>query len=140
MKFIVFIGLMLSVLYVSAQDIDPVEAKAFWGSNVQNILEKNKNTVADQTHFPLNTFLGKMSRTEFLENFGDLFSEDALKDLSRQGPIDIQPVEYEPGVITYMIVTILETEVDGEIMESAVVLSFKKYDNAWKLYSVDIAG
>lgn len=140
MKFVVLIGLMLSLLNVRAQNIDPIEAKTFWESNVQKILEGDKNTVADQTHFPLNTFRGKMERAEFLENFEDLFSEDVLKDLSRQGPSDIQPVEYDPGVVTYMIVTILETEVDREVMESAVVLSFKKYDGAWKLYSVDIAG
>lgn len=123
-----------------SQSVDKVEAQAFWETNIQAILNENVDEVVSKSHFPMSTFEGDWTKDDFIDAFEILFGISELTELKTQTFHDIQPVEYEPGEIEYMVVIVTETEIDGELYESATILSFKKFDGVWKLYAIDMAG
>jgi hypothetical protein len=125
---------------VQAQTLNKVEPQQFWETNIQAILDQDLDLVVSQSHFPMSTFEGDWKENDFRDAFEILFDETTIAALQSQTYRDIQPVEYEPGEITYMVVILTEMEVDGEMFESATILSFKKFDGVWKLYNIDMAG
>ena len=122
------------------QSINKTEPQQFWDTNIQAILNSDVDEVVSQSHFPMTTFEGDWSKKDFIDAFDILFDESVLESLKAQNYRDIQPVEYSPSEVTYMVVIVTEMEMDGEIYESATILSFKKFDDEWKLYDIDMAG
>lgn len=133
-------GLLLTTSFAFSQSLEKVEPQQFWDTNIKAILDNDVEKVVSQSHFPMSTFEGDWSKKDFMDAYEILFDESVLGDLRMQSYRDIQPVEYTPGEITYMIVIVTETEHEGEVYESATILSFKKFDGEWKLYDIDMAG
>ncbi|MFT5860875.1 MAG: hypothetical protein ACI865_002991 [Flavobacteriaceae bacterium] len=141
MKLIYTFLLLLAIAPASsAQEVDEDEAEIFWEDNIQAILDLDKEKVMSQTNFPLSTFDGDWDSKAFESGFDLIFNEDLIAQLKYESVRSIQPVEYEPGEMTYMLVILSSTEIDGEQFESATMLSFKKYEGSWKLYRIDMAG
>lgn len=138
--FTLLTGFLILSSNALAQGINKIEPQQFWETNIQAILNGDVEEVISQSHFPMSTFEGDWSKNDFSDAYDILFGEAELAELRTQTYRDIQPVEYEPGEMTYMIVIVTETEIDGEVYESATILSFKKFDGAWKLYDIDMAG
>jgi hypothetical protein len=143
-----FALILLLAPVVHSQEIDEDEAEEFWVSIILPMLDKDKDAVLKNVHYPIATYLGELTEKEFTTQYDDILTEEVIYQLSHASQREIQAVEYdEPGDVTYMLVLISSYtiddeggDMDGEEMESATVLSFKKYDGVWKLYSVDIAG
>lgn len=125
---------------VQAQSLNKVGPQQFWETNIQAILDQDIDLVVEQSHFPMSTFEGDWKENDFRDAFEILFDETTLAALKSQTFRDIQAVENEPGDVTYMVVILTEMEVDGEMYESATILSFMKFDGVWKLYNIDMAG
>ena len=138
--FTLLAGFLLMSSAVSAQGINKIEPQQFWETNIQAILDSDIDEVVSQSHFPMSTFEGDWSRKDFINSFDMLFDESILASLKNQTFRDIQPIEDYPGEITYMVVIVTYTEMEGEMFESATILSFKKFDGAWKLFDIDMAG
>lgn len=138
--FTLLVGFLLVSSNTFAQGINKTEPQQFWETNIQAILDGNVDEVVSQSSFPMSTFEGDWKKNDFIDAFEILFGAAELAELRSQTFRDIQPVEYEPGEMTYMVVIVTETEEDGEYYESATILSFKKFDGKWKLYDIDMAG
>lgn len=138
--FTLFTGFLLVSSSAFAQSLNKVEPQQFWDTNIQAILNSDLDQVVDQSHFPMTTFEGDWSKKDFINAFDILFDESILDALRDQTYRDIQPIEDSPGEVTYMVVIVTYMEEDGEIYESATILSFKKFDKEWKLYDIDMAG
>ena len=133
-------GFLLLSSSAIAQSVNKIEPQQFWETNIQSIIDGDIDAVVSQSYFPMSTFEGEWSKNDFMDAFEVLFDETTLAELRSQTYREIQPVEYNPGEITYMVVIVTETEIDGEYYESATILSFKKFDGVWKLYDIDMAG
>ncbi|PHR30805.1 MAG: hypothetical protein COA38_09700 [Fluviicola sp.] len=138
--FTMLAGFLLISSSVFAQSLNKVEPQQFWETNIQAILNSDLDEVVSQSYFPMTTFEGDWSKKDFINSFDMLFDESILAALSDQSFRDIQAIESSPGEITYMVVIITYTEMEGETYESATILSFKKFDGEWKLYDLDMAG
>jgi hypothetical protein len=123
-----------------AQSVKKPDPQHFWDTNIQAIIDGDVDQVVSQSHFPMSTFEGDWSKNSFIDAFDILFDESAVEALKLQNYRDIQAVEDSPGVMIYIVVITTEMEIDGEIFESATILSFKKYEGEWKLYNIDMAG
>ncbi|MCJ8291973.1 MAG: hypothetical protein HRT58_18995 [Crocinitomicaceae bacterium] len=138
--FTMLAGFLLISSSVFAQSLNKVEPQQFWETNIQAILNSDLDEVVSQSYFPMTTFEGDWSKKDFINSFDMLFDESILAALRDQSFRDIQAIESSPGEITYMVVIITYTEMEGETYESATILSFKKFDGEWKLYDIDMAG
>lgn len=123
-----------------AQSVKMPEPQHFWATNIQAIIDGDVEEVISQSHFPMSTFEGDWSKNSFSDAFDILFDASAVENLKSQSFRDIQAMEDSPGVMTYVVVITTVTEIDGEIYESATILSFKKFEGEWKLYNIDMAG
>lgn len=123
-----------------AQGIKKTEPQHFWDTNIQAIIDGDVDEVVRQSNFPMSTFEGKWSKNEFIDAFEILFDESSVEELKSQSYRSIQPMEDSPGVMVYVVVITTLTEMDGEIFESSTILSFKKFEEDWKLYDIDMAG
>ncbi len=135
-----FVGFMLMTSFAFSQSLNKIEPQQFWETNIQAILDSDVDEVVSQSHFPMITFEGDWSKNSFIDAFDILFDESVLSALKSQTYRDIQTFEDSPGEITYMVVIVTYLESEGEVYESATMLSFKKFDEKWKLYQIDMAG
>lgn len=138
--FALFIVLLFVTTTTFAQDANENDQKDLWETNIQAILSGDVETVVSQSYFPMTTFEGEWDKAYFLEAYDIIFDASVLAQLSELSYEDIQLVENETEDPSYMIVIATATEIDGELYESATILSFKKFDGAWKLYAIDMAG
>ena len=123
-----------------AQSVKKPDPQHFWDTNIQAIIDGDVDEVISQSHFPMSTFEGDWSKNSFSDAFDILFDASAVENLKSQSYRDIQATEDSPGVMVYIVVINTVTEIDGEIYESATILSFKKFEEEWKLYNIDMAG
>ncbi|MFK7783789.1 MAG: hypothetical protein AB8B56_01665 [Crocinitomicaceae bacterium] len=138
--FTLLTGIFLINTTSYAQSIKKTEPQHFWETNIQAIVDGDVEEVIRQSHFPMSTFEGDWSKNSFSDAFDILFDASAVENLKSQSYRDIQPMEDSPGKMTYVVVITTEMEIDGEIFESATILSFKKFEGEWKLYNIDMAG
>jgi len=123
-----------------AQSINKTGPQQFWETNIHAIIDGDVDQVVEQSYFPMSTFEGDWKKREFIDAFDILFDESAVEALKNQSYRDIQSVDDGTGNREYIVVITTEMEIDGEILESATILSFKKFDGEWKLYNIDMAG
>ena len=123
-----------------AQSVKKPDPQHFWDTNIQAIITGDVDQVVSQSNFPMSTFEGDWSKKSFVDAFDILFDKSSVEELKSQTYRDIQAVEDSPGVMIYRVVITTEMEIDGEIFESATILSFKKFEGDWKLFNIDMAG
>lgn len=138
-KRLLFLAIIFIASTASAQSLNKTEPQQFWETNIQAILDADVDRVVEQSYFPMSTFEGDWSVRDFEDAFEILFDDSTLDALGNQTYRDIQAINDADG-LTYMVVIVTYTEVDGELYESATILSFKKFDKDWKLYNIDMAG
>ncbi|MFT5777280.1 MAG: hypothetical protein ACI837_000211 [Crocinitomicaceae bacterium] len=138
--------ILFSAPTAHSQKINREEAEAFWVSTIYPIMDMDIPTALNNVNYPISTYLGNRTKEDFTGDYNDIFTPEILKALGKSSIDDIQIVDYQSGELTYMLVLMTvykvedDTDMEGSEMESATILSFKKFDGVWKLYNVDIAG
>jgi len=139
MKYLFVLSLALLSFGALAQEGMEESKKEFWESAINPIVAGEMEKVVSQTTFPLKTDFGTYDEEKFRKEYNVFFSKEAMLDLRRQNADSAQPVEYGDE-LTFMVIALMEEEIDGEIMESAYVYSFKKVNGTWMLYQINMAG
>lgn len=149
------LGLFLtfSTFQVNAQagpdDVTPEKLQAFWNSNIQAMINLDREKIIEQTNFPLAgewyAVFDMWESTEeelheaYVERLEELYNEEFRAILSKYTWENIGVADTEEG--TYLTVYILFEEIiDGEVMESAIILEFGLYDENWMLHAMTFAG
>ena len=123
-----------------AQGIKRTEPQEFWETNIQAIISGDVDQVVKQSYFPMSTFEGDWSEEDFIDAFDILFDESTIAALPSMTYRDIQTPDEGSRNLEYILVVSTSTEIDGELYESALILSFSKIEGEWMLYHIDMAG
>jgi hypothetical protein len=125
---------------------------AFWDSNIKAIVDFDSTKIIAQTNFPLEGSWGyaigletepeEWTKTDYTTNLESIFTEELRTLLSEKTYNDLTHYANEEGEIQLIInlmsyYTDIETQ---ETYESSTILFFKKFDNEWKLFSIEYAG
>ncbi len=138
-KHLLFFALIVTASFANAQSLNKTEPQQFWDTNIQAILDEDVDAVVEQAYFPMSTFEGDWSKRDFKNSFDVIFDRSVLEALGKQTYRDIQATNGTDG-LTYKVVVMTYTEIDGELYESATMLYFQKFDDEWKLFKIDMAG
>lgn len=136
---LLFFAILFMGSFANAQSINKTEPQQFWDTHILAILDKDVERVIDQSIFPMETFEGEWSKKDFRDAFDIIFDATTLEALGNQSYRDIDSYDDGDGLV-YTVVISTSTEIDGELYESALILSFSKFDKDWKLFKIDVAG
>ncbi len=135
--------LFFAILFIgscaNAQSINKTEPQQFWDTNIQAILNEDVDIVIEQSVFPMTTFEGDWSKKDFRDAFPAVFDDATLEALGKLTYRDIDASNDGDG-LTYTVAIMTYMEIDGEVYESATILSFRKFEKEWKLFNIDMAG
>jgi hypothetical protein len=146
---IVFI-LLTSVLFSQATPRDVVIS--FWNSNVKAIIDLDKQTIIDQTNFPLEGSWGynldlnkapeEWTKDDYTSNLEKIFNQETRDQLKQKSYNDLVHYKNEQGELIYIVNVVFTTKMEGssDMMESSTIFFFKMFDSKWKLYSIEYAG
>jgi hypothetical protein len=138
MKYVLFL-LFVVPLTSLAQLSEGEEMKQyFWNSNIGNIMEMEKDSVLLQTNFPLEVDREgkkeKWTKEQFKTKLPILFDVAVREQLKTDSPSSIESYTYENEYSpTYLLVLYPSFE-EFNVM----VLSFKQFNEEWKLYRIDL--
>ena len=125
---------------------------AFWESNIKAIVDFDSTKIIAQTNFPLEGTWGyaigletapeEWTKTDYITNLESIFTEELRTLLSEKSFNDLTHYVNDIDEIQLIInlmsnFTDIETQ---ETYESSTILFFKKFDNEWKLFSIEFAG
>lgn len=146
---IVFLFLS-SILFAQSTPRDVVIS--FWNSNIKAIVELDKETILNQTNFPLEGSWGyaleldkapeEWSKDDYTNNLSKIFNEETRDQLKQKTFNDLVHYKNEQGELIYIVNVVFNTKMEGsdEYMESSTIFFFKMFDSKWKLYSIEYAG
>jgi hypothetical protein len=121
-----------------AQQSEGVEMKQyFWNTNIRNIAEMDKDSILIQTNFPLEIKWGarreKWTKEQFRLKLSTVFDASVIDQFKNDSYESIDAWTYEDeSTPTYMLVVYPENE-----EFNVIVLSFKQFNEDWKLYQMD---
>ncbi len=146
---IVFLFLT-SVLFAQATPRDVVIS--FWNSNIKAIVELDKETILNQTNFPLEGSWGyaieldkapeEWTKDDYTNNLLKIFNQETRDQLKQKTYNDLVHYKNEQGELIYIVNVVFSTKMEDsdEYMESSTIFFFKMFDSKWKLYSIEYAG
>jgi len=149
------LGLFLAFLsfQVHAQagpdDVTPEKLHAFWNSNIQAMINLDKEKIVEQTNFPLAgewyAVFDMWESTEeelqeaYVERLEELYNEEFRSILRGYTWENIGVADTEEG--TFLSIYILFEEIiDDEVLESAIILEFSLIEENWMLTAMTFAG
>ena len=125
---------------------------AFLESNVMAIIDFDSTKIVAQTNFPLEGSWGyaigletepaEWTKSDYTTNLESIFTDELRTLLREKTYNDLTHYTNDTGEIQLIInlmsyYTDIETQ---ETYESSTILFFKKFDNEWKLFSIEYAG
>jgi hypothetical protein len=144
--------ILISISPIFSQKLERNVVVAFWESNIKAIVDFDTAKIITQTNFPLEGSWGyaigletepeEWTKEDYINNLESIFTEE-LRTLLREKTFnDLTHHSNEAGEIQLIInlmsyYTDIETQ---ETYESSTILFFKKFDNEWKLFSIEYAG
>lgn len=146
---IVFLFLT-SVLFAQATPRDVVIS--FWNSNIKAIVDLDKETILNQTNFPLEGSWGyaieldkapeEWTKDDYTNNLSKIFNQETRDQLKQKTYNDLVHYKNEQGELIYIVNVVFSTKMEDsdEYMESSTIFFFKMFDSKWKLYSIEYAG
>jgi len=139
-----------SILFAQSTPRDVVIS--FWNSNIKAIVELDKETILNQTNFPLEGSWGyaleldkapeEWSKDDYTNNLSKIFNQETRDQLKQKTYNDLVHYKNEQGELIYIVNVVFNTKMEGsdEYMESSTIFFFKMFDSKWKLYSIEYAG
>lgn len=146
---IVFLFLT-SVLFAQATPRDVMIR--FWNSNIKAIVDLDKETILNQTNFPLEGSWGyaieldkapeEWTKDDYTNNLSKIFNQETRDQLKQKTYNDLVHYKNEQGELIYIVNVVFSTKMEDsdEYMESSTIFFFKMFDSKWKLYSIEYAG
>jgi hypothetical protein len=149
---LLFTAILLCLSNSFSQKLEYNVVVAFWDSNIKAIVDFDSTKIIAQTNFPLEGSWGyaigletepeEWTKTDYTTNLESIFTEELRTLLSEKTYNDLTHYANEEGEIQLIInlmsyYTDIETQ---ETYESSTILFFKKFDNEWKLFSIEYAG
>lgn len=130
-------------------DVTPEKLQAFWNSNIQAMINLDREKIVEQTYFPLAgewyAVFDMWESTEeelheaYVERLEELYNEEFRAMLREYTWENIGVADTEEG--TYLTIYLLFEEViEEEVMESAIILEFGLIEENWMLTGMTFAG
>ena len=149
---LLFTTILLCLSNSFSQKLEYNVIVAFWDSNIKAIVDFDSTKIIAQTNFPLEGSWGyaigletepeEWTKTDYTTNLESIFTEELRTILREKTYNDLTHYANEAGEIQLIInlisyYTDIETQ---ETYESSTILFFKKFNNEWKLFSIEYAG
>ena len=139
-----------SVLFAQATPRDVMIR--FWNSNIKAIVDLDKETILNQTNFPLEGSWGyaieldkapeEWTKDYYTNNLSKIFNQETRDQLKKKTYNDLVQYKNEQGELIYIVNVVFSTKMEDsdEYLESSTIFFFKMFDSKWKLYSIEYAG
>ena len=149
---LLFTTILLRLSNSFSQKLEYNVIVAFWDSNIKAIVDFDSTKIIAQTNFPLEGSWGyaigletepeEWTKTDYITNLESIFTEELRILLREKTYNDLTHYANDAGEIQLIInlmsyYTDIETQ---ETYESSTILFFKKFNNEWKLFSIEYAG
>ena len=149
---LLFTAILLCLSNSFSQKLERTAVVAFWESNIKAIVDFDSTKIIAQTNFPLEGSWGyaigletepeEWTKTDYITNLESIFTEELRILLREKTYNDLTHYANDAGEIQLIInlmsyYTDIETQ---ETYESSTILFFKKFNNEWKLFSIEYAG
>ncbi len=149
---LLFTTILLCLSNSFSQKLEYNVIVAFWDSNIKAIVDFDSTKIIAQTNFPLEGSWGyaigletepeEWTKTDYITNLESIFTEELRILLREKTYNDLTHYANDAGEIQLIInlmsyYTDIETQ---ETYESSTILFFKKFNNEWKLFSIEYAG
>jgi hypothetical protein len=138
--------IILSLLSFNVIGQTESEKNIIWRTIVQNIIDKNLDSLLNYTNFPLQGDwagmggLGvaseKASRQDFIKSFDKIFIPEIIADLKKKTVSNIGKSKLGDGAIEYSIAAFYSKISDGFKDEEGMILRIKKIRGIYRLYLI----
>lgn len=151
-RLLLIASILISISPIFSQKLERNVVVAFWESNIKAIVDYDTAKIINQTNFPLQGSWGyaigletepeAWSKEDYVGNIESIFTEELRALLREKTFNDLTHYTDDSGEIQLIInlmsyYTDIETQ---ETYESSVMLFFKRFNNEWKLFSIEYAG
>jgi|GEM_PF-1307875 hypothetical protein len=137
--------------FIFSQKADLNTVKTFWDANIYEIIILDQEGIEKHTYFPVEGSWGYILNLEdpesttdedFTHNLKEIFTEEVRVALRNKTYNDLVHHTDENGELNFIVQVITTTQMEGsgEVMESMMILYFKKFEGEWKLFQIELAG
>ncbi|TNF48546.1 MAG: hypothetical protein EP305_05260 [Bacteroidetes bacterium] len=151
MKTLLITAFLLLNGFTFSQKADLNTVKTFWETNIYEIIILDQEGIEKHTHFPVEGSWGYILDLEdpesttdedFTHNLKEIFTEEVRVALRNKTYNDLVHHTDENGELNFIVQVMMTTQLEDsdEVMESMMILYFKKFEGDWKLFQIELAG
>lgn len=152
MRTILILFVLLATNFSIAQKTTRDVVINFWDTAIQPIIDLDKEKIIEHTNFPLQGSWGyqldlstgpdEWTKDDFTSHLEMIFNEETRALLKQKTINDLVHYTNEAGEFEFIINVNFYSiqEETGDQYESVTIFYFKKFEDVWKLYSIEYAG